>query len=117
MSKFVIKLITGEAEVERERGKDLVTLRFGTHWASIHEESSGGVTLIFNDSDTLDNWIELLGRSKRRFDANEFNRPASVIRRAMQGTFRDQEARVEAILRDLVEAGHLDVENLKDVER
>lgn len=117
MSRADIRPITGEVAIERNsRESEIVTVRFGTHMIAIKESDSSGVSLIFNTGDDLNDWINTLAKSKSRYDRHEMNRPANVIRRAMQGSFRDQEARVEAILRDLVEAGHLDVENLKDVE-
>jgi hypothetical protein len=118
-SKIDIRPITGEVQIERNsRDSEIVSVRFGTHMIAVsNDEAANGVELIFNTSDDLNDWIDMLDKSKLNYDRREANRPANVIRRAMQGTFRDQEARVEAILRDLVTTGHLDIEYLKDVER
>jgi hypothetical protein len=118
MSRVDIRPITGEVAIERtSRENEIVTVRFGTHMIAIKESDNSGVTLVFNTGDDLNDWIDMLAKSKLNHDRREANRPANVIRRAMQGSFRDQDARVEAILRDLVATGHLDIEYLKDVER
>lgn len=118
-SKIDIRPITGEVDITRpNRGSELVSVRFGTHMIAIsNDENAVGVELIFNTVDDLGDWIELLFRSKASHDRREANRPLNVIRRAAVGSFRDDEALYEAILRDLIEAGHLDREYLKDVEQ
>jgi hypothetical protein len=86
------------------------------------ETDHGGIVkleLRFKDSETLHDFFASGGPVSQalvRHNCDVANRPINVIRRAFtEGTFADEEAKYEMVVRDLVDAGHLPKEALVDL--
>jgi hypothetical protein len=87
----------------------------------VQDPSSGGISVLelrFKDSVAMYDFFSgagPIGQAIVRHNVEIANRPVNIVERAFEGTFADDRARAEIIVRDLVDAGHLPKKALEDL--
>jgi hypothetical protein len=100
--------VVSARDTERPEGvKMMFIVRDGDHLYHL--------PLVFTSESHLCSWVdEEVVMAIQAYRAKQAKKPVNVVYHAMDGTFADQRARAEAIVTDLVHAGHLPQEALED---
>jgi hypothetical protein len=100
----------GENEIALELDAFVPTEGMADQW--------GVVQLRFKNSEAMYDFFSGAGPVSQaivRHNVEVANRPVNVVMRAFEGTFADERAKAEMIIRDLVDAGHLPPKALEDL--